>query len=234
MIGTTLVTYGDVTVTFVKPRYVLRCLRGACASLFIITSSPVLAAPEVDQSKINDCLAFQPSEQMKTTAVEITQAVVVGAPWARLAAKFKAEVQQVTRDRCAVSDGQLKSADFDSVTEGQLLFRSYMAINNALGGRMVSPQGRPSFDSGSVAKCLFKYSQPLHKALVMAAVHEKLSGSGEEPGYDALSAHLRAIGKHDCSLTTEQMASPEFRVTIADYIYDASFELILPLFSAAR
>ena len=222
-----------MTVKSVKPRHLLKCLGAVYANL-VVASSPAVAEVAVGQTKFDTCLIFYQSEPMKAVAGEIVQAAIIGAPWTTLASKFKSELRQVARDRCTVSDEQLRSSEFDALAESRLRYSFYGAIHDALGGRMASPKGRPTFDSGAVTKCLFKYIQPLHKALVVATVHEKLSGNREEPAYNALSAHLRAIGERDCSLTAEQVASPEFRVTISDYVYDASFELIAPLFSVAR
>jgi hypothetical protein len=203
---------------------------------FVTGTSPAIAAAEMKGylNKINDCLVFHPSPQMTSLAAQIVEAAIVGMPWSELSADFDSEVRRTARDGCGLSDKSTASSDFNALAEHQLQFRFFEAIDDALGRRAISPKGRPTFDSGAINKCLVEHTKPLHKLLVAATVYEKLSGNGDRPGYKALSAHLRLIAQHDCSLTAEQVTGPEFQVTIADYIYDGAFKILMPLLYSPR
>jgi hypothetical protein len=203
---------------------------------FVIETSPAIAAAEMKGylNKINDCLVFHPSPQMTSLAAQVVEAAIIGMPWSELSAKFDSEVRRAAHDRCGLSDKSAASADFNALAERQLHFRFFEAIDDALGRRAISPKGQPTFDSGAVNKCLVKHTKPLHKLLIAATVYEKLSGNSDEPGYKALSAHLKLIAQRDCSLTAEQVTRPEFQVTIADYIYDGAFRILMPLLSSPR
>lgn len=207
----------------------------AIVCFFVATTVAVAAAGmKGDQPKISTCITANTSQKMEVLATQIAKAAIVSLSWADLAQEFKSEVRRVAQDRCGVPAERLASPDFDAVTEHQLQFRFYMTINNALGGRAVSPKMRPTFDSGAIARCLFSHSRPLHKSLVVATVYEKLSGDSDEPGYKALSADLKAMAQRHCALMPKQVSGPQFRVTIADYIYDGSFALLMPLLSSPR
>jgi hypothetical protein len=213
-----------------------RFLQSFLASAIFIAATATALPAELkgDQQKVNTCLIINPSQQMEALARQIAKAAIVNQPWSALEQEFNLEVRRVAHEQCGISTEQIASSDFGAVTEHQLEFRFYMAINDALGGRAISPKVRPTFDSGTVARCLFNYSRLLHKSLVVATVYEKLSGDRNEPGYKALSADLKAMAQRHCALKPKQVSGPQFRVTIADYIYDGSFALLMPLLSSPR
>jgi hypothetical protein len=214
-----------------------RCFfRGLLVSASFVAATAVVlpASAKGKNQDVRLCLAVNPSQRMENLAEQIVATSILGFSWSALATDLRHEVRRVASDRCGVSNQEATSPDFDALVEFAIYDGFHTAIDNAIGGRAISPKTRPTFNSGTVLECLFAHSKPIHKALVVATVYEKLARFNDAPGHKALSAHLAAIAQRHCALEQDQVASAQFGVTVADYIYDSSFRLLMPLLASPR